>query len=109
MWVKGNAVAPKGLRVPFLGSGWWGPAGSGLKPKWVAAELAAGMRLSKCFRDQTKRAGVSRRLVQPLFGHLWVQGGFFYFWPLGEALLLSPLRPCKPAGARGCAGVTSTH
>lgn len=61
-------MAPKGLCVPFLGLGWWGRAGSGLKPKWVTAEPAAGMGLSECFRDQ--RVGASHYLVQPLFGHL---------------------------------------
>lgn len=71
MWVKGNAVAPKGLPVPFLGSGWQGRASSGLKLKWVTAEPAAGMGLSECFRDQTKCVGASHHLVQPL----WVQGG----------------------------------
>lgn len=94
MWVRGNAVGPKEFCIPFLGR-----AGSGVKPKWVTAEVAAGMGLRNCFRDRIKRVGVSRCLVQPLFGHLWVQERFLYFWPLEEALPLSPLRPCKAAGA----------
>lgn len=63
MQVKGNAVAPKGLCVPFLGLGWPRRAGSGLKPKWVTADPAAGQ--SECFGDQTKHVGASHYVSSP--------------------------------------------
>lgn len=72
----GTLWPQKGFVSPFLGLGWQGRAGSGVKPKWVTAEVAAGMGLRNCFRDRIKCVGVSRCLVQPLFGHLWVQKRF---------------------------------